>query len=618
MKHRIQFNSLKGSAISPWIVATIVIGAIILAGLVFHRDYQREQGHLQEMFKQKGETLIHSLEMLGRAKFGAQQEEKYLQDFWNNLEPSDNVLLMALTDAAGQPLLQLGEVRPEATVFQNPRLSPSGSHGGGLMSPASRIEKIDDQWVFLVYRPFCSIPHKKMMMRQWATGKSFNFQSLGIQPGGKCPGRHGGGKHNRAGGSLAPESVRYLWVGFDLTAYEEVSHGRVRTTAIFIGLLCLSGLVGVLALIWGHSLRLSKKMYHDVNALAAELIGRLPTGVILKDGEGQVTLVNKATVSISGLAASGFLGHSLEELTQGCFPTEDTMAAREISLSFAGGKTVRVALTSGPVISDDGHHLGQVILMEDLGELGRLKAELTKQEKLATLGGLAAGLAHELRNPLGALRGLSQHLLNKSSPEDTSGRQALEVMLASVDRLNSTITDFLDYARPTEIKANPLDLGELLSNMATLAGHDARSQSVDLKLDLPEQPVIIDGDETQLSQAFLNLYLNSIEAAGSVGEGGRLVVALKIIEHRAQLSFHDNGPGFSPSQLAQPFVPYFTTKAEGTGLGLALVEKTIRAHGGADITLATPSSGGGLVTITFNLLENTNHEPNNQSSHSNS
>ena len=615
MKHKIQFNSLKGSAISPWIVATIVVGAIILAGLMFHRDYRREQGHLQEMFKQKGEILIHSLEMLGRSKFGSQQGEKYLQDFWNNLEPSDNVLLMALTDADGQPLLQLGEVRPAATVFQNPLLPPSSSHRRGPITPSSRVEKIDDRWVFLVYRPFCPVPHNKMVMRQWAksklmNGQSFNFQSLKLQPGEKCPGRHGGGRHNRGGDVATAEPVRYLWVGFDLTTYEEASHGRVRTTAVFIGLLCLSGLVGVLALIWGHSLRLSKKMYHDVNALAAELIGRLPTGVILKDGEGQVTLVNKATVSISGVGESGFLGHTLEELTQGCFPTDDTMTAREISLNFTGGNTVRVALTSGPVISDDGHHLGQVILMEDLGELGRLKAELIKQEKLATLGGLAAGLAHELRNPLGALRGLSQHLLNKSLPEDTSGRQALEVMLASVDRLNSTITDFLDYARPTEIKANPLNLGDLLSNMATLAGHDARSQAVDLKLDLPAQPVIIDGDETHLSQAFLNLYLNSIEAAGSAGEGGCLVVALKVVAQRVHLIFHDNGPGFSANQLAQPFVPYFTTKAEGTGLGLALVEKTIRAHAGADITLATPPSGGGLVTITFNLLENTNDEPN--------
>jgi len=276
------------------------------------------------------------------------------------------------------------------------------------------------------------------------------------------------------------------------------------------------------------------------------------------------------------------------------------MSGREMKISFNGGPNVLVALTSGPVVSDDGHPLGQVILMEDLGELGRLKSELAKSERLAALGGLAAGLAHEIRNPLGAIRGLSQHLLNKG-PTDPKDREALEVVLASVDRLNSTITDFLDYARPTEIKTASLDLAELVRKMATLAGHDAQSQAVALVLDLPDESVIIDGDEALLSQAFLNLYLNAIQAAGERGGGGRLTVALCVSDQRAVLTFSDNGPGFSAEQLAQPFVPYFTTKAEGTGLGLALVEKTIRAHEGADITLASPPHGGGLVTITLCL-----------------
>jgi len=396
--------------------------------------------------------------------------------------------------------------------------------------------------------------------------------------------------------------VRYLWVGFDLTPSEKLTHTRVRTAAVFIALFCLSGLAGVLALIWGHNSRLARQQYQDTNALAAELIGRLPIGVVLKNEQGRITLVNQATLTMSGLKESDFLGRAPSELTFGRFPVEETLAGHEINLGFKGGHNVRVALTCGPVVSDDGHSLGQVILMEDLGELGRLKAELVKKERLATLGGLAAGLAHEIRNPLGAIRGLSQHLLNKG-PSDPSDREALEVMLASVDRLNSTITDFLEYARPTEIKSAPLDLVELLRNLATLAGHDARSQSVEIRLELPDQPVLIAGDEALLSQAFLNLYINAIEAAGGRDTGGgRLTVSLSVEENRAVLTFHDNGPGFSLEQLAHPFVPYFTTKAEGTGLGLALVEKTIRAHEGADIALAAPPSGGGLVAINFRLL----------------
>ena len=227
-----------------------------------------------------------------------------------------------------------------------------------------------------------------------------------------------------------------------------------------------------------------------------------------------------------------------------------------------------------------------------------VKAELAVKERLAALGHLAAGLAHEIRNPLGAIDGLCRHLMNRLPAED---REALEVMLTSVGRLNRAVTDFLDYARPLEIETAPLELGGLAKRTAALVAHDAKAGAVELSLDLEE--VWIAGDEPLLAQALLNLYLNAIEAARSAfGAGpGRLEVSLRKADRRASLAFRDNGPGFSPEQLARPFEPYFTTKAEGTGLGLALVEKAVRAHPGGEVTLESPPEGGALVTLTFNL-----------------
>ena len=227
-----------------------------------------------------------------------------------------------------------------------------------------------------------------------------------------------------------------------------------------------------------------------------------------------------------------------------------------------------------------------------------VKAELAIKERLAALGHLAAGLAHEIRNPLGAIDGLCRHLMNRLPAED---REALEVMLTSVGRLNRAVTGFLDYARPLEIKTAPLELGGLVKRTAALVAHDAKAGAVELSLDLEE--AWIAGDEPLLAQALLNLYLNAIEAAGSAFSPGpgRLEVSLKRADRRAFLVFRDNGPGFSPEQLARPFEPYFTTKAEGTGLGLALVEKAVRGHPGGEVTLESPPSGGALVTLTFNL-----------------
>ena len=227
-----------------------------------------------------------------------------------------------------------------------------------------------------------------------------------------------------------------------------------------------------------------------------------------------------------------------------------------------------------------------------------VKAELARKERLAALGGLAAGLAHEIRNPLGAIDGLCRHLLGRTPAED---REALEVMLTSVDRLNRAVTGFLNYARPLEMKIAPLELGGLARRTAALVAHDAKAGAVELALDLPAGETWIAGDEPLLAQALLNLYLNAIEAARPSPGGGRLEVSLKKADRRARLTFRDNGPGFSPEQLARPFTPYFTTKADGTGLGLALVEKAVRAHPGGDVTLESPPSGGAAVTLTFSL-----------------
>ncbi|UQZ89454.1 hypothetical protein C4J81_09685 [Deltaproteobacteria bacterium Smac51] len=583
----------------PWLILTVILGVMLLGTIMFSRDYRREKGILKDIFLQRGEVLIHSLEMVARVRYGENWEESALQDFWSNLEDSDNVLFMALTDSEGRPLVVVGDTEPGDEIFRNPL--PGKAEPFGTMMPHWRLEQVSGKWIYVVYRPFEPQPRPrrmKDMKHHGHSGSNWEYEAGGAgQERMKGRGRE---KMMREAPSVS--AARYAWVGFNMSPFEAASRARVRTAAIFVVLFSLTGLAGVLALFWGHNSRLTRKMYEDTNALAAELIGRLPTGVIIQDSQGRVTLVNRSTLNISGLTEADFLGRTLEDVTFGRFPKEPTMNGREVELSFRGGQSVRVALTSGPVVSDDGHPLGQVILMEDLGEMGRLKAELAQKQRLATLGGLAAGLAHEIRNPLGAIRGLSQHLLNKG-PADPADREALEVMLTSVDRLNSTITDFLDYARPTEIKAEPVDVIELLRNMATLVGHDAQSQSVEVTLELPPEPVMINGDESRLAQAFLNLYLNAIQAAGGrEGEAGHLEVAANRTDEQVVITFHDDGPGFSQEQLDKAFVPYFTTKADGTGLGLAMVEKTVRAHEGADISLASPSAGGGLVTITFSTL----------------
>jgi two-component system sensor histidine kinase HydH len=379
--------------------------------------------------------------------------------------------------------------------------------------------------------------------------------------------------------------------------FEAAARAGTINTLIFIGFMGMAGMAFLLALFWANNSRIIKKMFQDTNTMASEIISRMPIGLIVNDPEGKVGLVNQATLSLSGLGTIDFKGKKLKDLTFGAFPEDEDLNGLEMELCFDGGLCSRLSLTSGKMVGLDGTFMGKVILMADVGEVGRLKAELAQKERLAALGSMAAGLAHEIRNPLGAIKGLTQHLLNQNKNEDE--QQALEVMLVSVERLAGTITDFLEYARPTELKTAPLPLSPFLKKIHELIGHDAQSRQVLMELKLPETDLTIQADEGKLAQVLLNLYLNAIQAVGlNQDENSRkIIVTLSTAGNNlVMISFADNGPGFGKKQLAQPFEPYFTSKAEGSGLGLAIARKIIQAHQG-QIQLSNQSQGGALITI---------------------
>jgi signal transduction histidine kinase len=241
-----------------------------------------------------------------------------------------------------------------------------------------------------------------------------------------------------------------------------------------------------------------------------------------------------------------------------------------------------------------------VVLLSDLGELDRLKEALAKQERMARLGGLASGLAHEIRNPLGAIKGLTQHLINKT--DDAGEKDALMVILNCVDRMGRTITDFQSYANPA-INAERVDLTALLTALHQEMSREAAASSATMDLSLPGDRLIVQTDPTQLTEALRSLYRNAFQAMerGRTDKPGLLSVSLKRTGfNRASVVMSDNGPGFGLKQLQTPFVPYFSSKAQSSGLGLAKANNVIQASRGT-IRLANNDEGGARVTITLPL-----------------
>lgn len=230
-------------------------------------------------------------------------------------------------------------------------------------------------------------------------------------------------------------------------------------------------------------------------------------------------------------------------------------------------------------------------LQDSLDERERLERELVQRERLAAVGQLSAGLAHEIRNPLASIKGAAE-VLQDDEPAGTGRGRMLAIVREETARLNDVLTRFLTFARPPTGDRSRFDLAHELTDVAELLGH--RDHAPAITLDAGGGGAMVDGDRTGLRQVLLNLLLNAAEAAGAAPAGAVTVTLTSTSSHH-QIAVVDNGPGFSPEALASLGNPFFTTREGGTGLGLATSLRIVGDHGGELIVDEAHSDGARVV-----------------------
>jgi signal transduction histidine kinase len=242
----------------------------------------------------------------------------------------------------------------------------------------------------------------------------------------------------------------------------------------------------------------------------------------------------------------------------------------------------------------------------DLQEQTRLllekETQLRRADRLSALGQLSAGLAHEIRNPLGAIKGAVE-ILQEDYPTGHPKAEFYAILLKEVERLNDVLTNFLSFARPVTPHLAPLDVRSVLTALEGLTSGQARAHRVQIFTSFHEGPSRVMADETLLKQAFLNIMLNAVEAMPS---GGDLAISTRLSPAGAtgdrpewvEVVFDDTGPGIREGDLGRIFDPFFTTKRDGTGLGLAITHRIIENHDG---TIRVTSQGGKGTTFVVTL-----------------
>jgi len=338
------------------------------------------------------------------------------------------------------------------------------------------------------------------------------------------------------------------------------------------------------------TLALLEAFHHDV-------VQSLSTGIVTSNREGRITSLNRAAVEILGRPESDFLGRPMVEL--GLF---DADRWRELArLSDAEGRRLRaeaeiargdervpVGFSVSTLSDPNGQVNGTVLVFQDLTPWRALQEELRLKDRMAAVGELAAGIAHEVGNPLAAISG-SVQLLSQALPADEAQGKLLDIILRESQRLDRTIKGFLRFARPRERSAAAFDVAALLAESTELLRNSEEATGRhQFRVDLDPPKAYLVGDRDQISQIFWNLARNALRA---MPEGGSLAVRGRLARDCYRIEFEDTGLGMTEEQRARLFEPFRSTFDAGTGIGMAIVYRIVQEHGGRVEVDSRPGRG---------------------------
>lgn len=383
-------------------------------------------------------------------------------------------------------------------------------------------------------------------------------------------------------------------LGMKMTAYEQARRSDLQHALIMAAILVTLGAGALFFIFVIQNYYLVGKTLEQTEDYTRQVVANMPNGLLSIDTRGRIVSYNRVSLELLGLQESDlralnlktiidFQASGIDQTLAHCRP----ILEREIQHKSKSGEMIPLSMSATPILEEDDQCQGAVIVLRDLREIKQLEEKVRRSEKLAAIGKLAAGVAHEIRNPLSSIRGFAQFL--SQSLKDSPREQAYaQTMVSEVDRINRVVTDLLTFASPTKAEPIPGDVTELVEHCVRLVQADADSRNITLRRNITDLSKVR-LDTNQLTQALLNLLLNAMQ---SVESGGTIEIgaALKPSEDRLLLWVEDNGAGIQPDRVEKIFDPFYTTRDKGTGLGLAIVHKIVENHQGG-IGVESPPAG---------------------------
>ncbi len=336
----------------------------------------------------------------------------------------------------------------------------------------------------------------------------------------------------------------------------------------------------------------------------------LQEGVIVADEAGRIHYINSGACRLFGLQQADVLGDYIGVRIRGLdwdhlVSGERTVVSRDMEVFYPENRYLNfyVSPLSDEAPEDD-REPSYVMLIRDITQTRRVTEEKIESEKLSALTMLAAGVAHEIGNPLNSLNihlQLLERKLKMAAPDlyESSLRELIEISTGEISRLDFIVDQFLSAIRPSQPQFEVTDVNRLIQESVRFLDPELKDRKIDVKLELRSNLPPLRLDANQIKQAFYNLIKNASQA---IGTDGSLTIRSDLTDDDVTISFHDTGEGISAGDMSRLFQPYFTTKKSGTGLGLLIVRRIVREHGG-EIGFESEEGKGATVTVFLPRVE---------------
>lgn len=546
------------------LTATVVL-AVLLAFSTL-KNINRAQSLMESFLQDKGETILRSIEAGSRASM-VMMHHMTGQDPLHTLlienSKEEDILFITVIDTDGSIIDQAG-------YSQHAGLSAADIES--MAATGQAVTRLDREAGVYMYAKFFTVGDRMRKMHMPEEERQQWLQQLAA--------------------SQKIIAIGLLTREFDTARKQDTNH------AMFMGaILFLIGAAGLYFLFLYQKMRTTGANLADMKLYTDSIIESIPVSLLSLNADDRIVSCNQNTEDLFGVRLEEILGQPVNTVFPDCAQAiaESCASSFEHPAEYTNcdGRVIPLRISCSPLVNQEDARIGTVLVIRDMSSIRNMELQLERSRRMAALGKMAAGIAHEIRNPLGTLRGFAQFFGSKPETAEDD-RKYSNLMISEIDRLNQTVSGLLQFSRPREPQPQQISVDSLFAKTIMLLEADLADHDIHFSC-MANTGITLTADPDLLLQVLMNLLKNSINATAS---GAKISLGCEEDNHHVRISVSDTGCGMSDSEREKMFDPFFTTTRNGTGLGLAVSHQIIEQHQGT-FEVVTEKDKGTTITMVL-------------------